>query len=137
MMQINIKDTAQAYLKDKLPADAHIFLATDDGSSKFSKLGGSCAIGNKFQLVVSPTADVDYQTPLVNNVGYQLFISEGEKTFLGNGLNLAYKNAGLVLSDDSGLLDGGVTVTAVDQAAVSKDDTQRRDEMQTLGHKIC
>lgn len=112
MMQINIKDTAQAYLKDKLPAEAYIFLATDDGSSKFSKLGGSCAIGNKFQLVVSTTADADYQTPLVNNAGYRLFISDGEKTFLGNGLSLAYKNAGLVLSDDSGLLDGGVTVTA-------------------------
>ncbi|GAF40450.1 hypothetical protein FC83_GL001227 [Agrilactobacillus composti DSM 18527 = JCM 14202] len=136
-MQINIKDTAQAYLKDKLPAEAYIFLATDDGSSKFSKLGGSCAIGNKFQLVVSTTADADYQTPLVNNAGYRLFISDGEKTFLGNGLSLAYKNAGLVLSDDSGLLDGGVTVTALNQAAVAKDDDRRRDEMQTLGQKIC
>ncbi|MCD2256724.1 iron-sulfur cluster biosynthesis family protein [Agrilactobacillus fermenti] len=135
-MQINIKAAARAYLADKIDSGSYVFLATDDGSSKFSKLGGSCAIGNKFQLVVGTHADDDYQTPVENNTDYQLYISDGEKPYLGNGLSLDYKNAGLVLKDDGGLIDGGVTVTKVDQAALSQSDA-RRKEMNDLGGKIC
>ena len=44
-MKINIKDDAQAYLADKIPAGSQVILTTDDGSNKYSSLGGSCAIG--------------------------------------------------------------------------------------------
>ena len=43
-MQISIKPAAVTYLKDHVNQDQRLFLALDDGSSKYSKLGGSCAL---------------------------------------------------------------------------------------------
>ncbi|WP_412989506.1 iron-sulfur cluster biosynthesis family protein [Pediococcus siamensis] len=134
-MKINIKEQAANYLADKIPAGKHVFLALDDGSSKFSKLGGSCAIGNKFQFVVADEGDDEYQIPLENNAELNLTTAEPETTFLGNGLALDYKNATLRLSDDSGVLDGAVTVE--NYQAPTQDKAAAKKEMTELGGKIC
>lgn len=135
-MQINIKANAKQYLATKMNANNYLFLATDDGGSKFSKLGGTCAIGNKFQIVVSDSPDGEYRLPLNNNAGYQLFISDGETDYLGNGLSLDYKNAGLVLADDSGLLDGAVNIVPVAEVTLGE-GAQRTANMNELGGRIC
>lgn len=71
-MKINIKDDAQKYLADKIPAGSTMILTTDDGSNKYSSLGGSCAIGDKFQLVILNENDPKYTVPIENNAGYKL-----------------------------------------------------------------
>ncbi|ETC78282.1 hypothetical protein N574_0118860 [Lactiplantibacillus plantarum 2165] len=82
-MKINIKDDAQAYLADKIPAGSQVILTTDDGSNKYSSLGGSCAIGNKFQLVILKAADPDYTTPLENNAGYVMHVAPADEATWG------------------------------------------------------
>ncbi|ETY73992.1 iron-sulfur cluster biosynthesis family protein [Lactiplantibacillus fabifermentans] len=135
-MKINIKDDAQAYLADKIPAGSRVILTVDDGSNKYSSLGGSCAIGNKFQLVILNAADPDYTTPLENNAGYDMATAPADATFLGNGLNISRWHNALALKDDSGMLDGALSV--VDWRDVSPEtEAERREKMQTIGTKIC
>lgn len=130
-MELNVKPAAAEYLAGKLTPAAHLFLVLDDGSSKYSKLGGTCAIGNKFQLVASTQADTDYATPLPNNGELTLTTGDLEQDYLGNGLSLDYRNGALSLRDDSGLLDGAVTLTAAPQTVLTA------AERQSLGDKIC
>ncbi|MEE6691561.1 iron-sulfur cluster biosynthesis family protein [Lactiplantibacillus plantarum] len=135
-MKINIKDDAQAYLADKIPAGSQVILTTDDGSNKYSSLGGSCAIGNKFQLVILKAADPDYTTPLENNAGYEMHVAPADEAYLGNGLNISRWHNALALKDDSGMLDGALAV--VDWRDVSPEtEAERREKMQTIGTKIC
>jgi hypothetical protein len=135
-MKINITENAQNYLAKKDIDGKHIFLALDDGSSKFSKLGGSCAIGNKFQLVVSPVEDQDYSTTIENNADLDLTMGKEEATFLGEGLALDYKMGLLKLTDNSGILDGAVTVQNYEPADV-QDKEELSKDMKDLGTKIC
>jgi hypothetical protein len=134
-MQISIKPAAVTYLKDHVNQDQRLFLALDDGSSKYSKLGGSCAIGNKYQLVVADEDDQDYALPLDNEAGFKLTTGDPETDYFGSGLTLDFKNASLALRDDSGILDGAVTLNK--DAALPQNDAQRRDDMTKLGGKIC
>ncbi|MFT8842724.1 MAG: iron-sulfur cluster biosynthesis family protein [Schleiferilactobacillus harbinensis] len=130
-MKINIKDTARDYLSEKISPDQYVFLGLDDGSSKFSKLGGSCSVGGKFQLVLSDQPDADYTIPLENNAGYKMFTSKEETPYLENGLYLQFNNAALGLGSDGGLLDGAMRVTKADPSQITKAD------MEALGGKIC
>lgn len=134
-MNINIKAAAATYLANKIPAGKHVFLALDDGSNKFSKLGGSCAIGNKFQLVIADQADAEYDVVLDNKAGLNLTSATPEMAFLGSGLALDYNSGLLKLTDDSGVLDGAVSVA--DYVAPTADEQALKAEMQALGGKIC
>lgn len=135
-MKINIKAEAQTYLKDKIPAGSRVILTTDDGSNKYSSLGGSCAIGNKFQLVILKADDPDYTTTLENNAGYDMHTAPADEDFLGNGLNIDRWHNALALKDDSGMLDGALAV--VDWREVTPEtEAERREKMQTIGTKIC
>ncbi|MEO2872653.1 iron-sulfur cluster biosynthesis family protein, partial [Lacticaseibacillus paracasei] len=58
-----------------------------------------------------------------------------ETDYFGSGLTLDFKNASLALRDDSGILDGAVTLNK--DAALPQNDAQRRDDMTKLGGKIC
>ncbi|TOD00991.1 hypothetical protein CGJ73_25315, partial [Vibrio parahaemolyticus] len=58
-----------------------------------------------------------------------------ETDYFGSGLTLDFKNASLALRDDSGILDGAVTLNK--NAALPQNDAQRRDDMTKLGGKIC
>ena len=50
-ISINIKPDAAEMIKSKMDADHQIvILALDDGSTKYSKKGGTCTIGDSFQF---------------------------------------------------------------------------------------
>jgi hypothetical protein len=129
MMNISIKPAAVDYLKAHTTNQDHLFLALDDGSSKYSKLGGTCAIGNKFQIVESPDADADYAIALDTDTDLKLTTGEEEEMYLGHGLVLDFQQASLVLRDDSGILDGAVNIS---QPVVLTAEMQA-----AMGGKIC
>ncbi|MCI1986305.1 MAG: iron-sulfur cluster biosynthesis family protein [Lactobacillus sp.] len=133
-MKITIKPEALAYLRTKMGSEERLFLALDDGSSKYSQLGGSCAIGNKYQLVISDQADADYALPLDNDAGLALTTGDLEEMYLGQGLVLDYQLASLALRDNSGILDGAVMVS---RPVAVVDDAALRAQRQELGNKIC
>ncbi|KRK90574.1 iron-sulfur cluster biosynthesis family protein [Companilactobacillus futsaii] len=135
-MKINIKET-QTYLKNKeVPTNAKMILTTDDGSNKYSSLGGSCAIGDKFQIVILKDDDPNYTIDLENDAGLDLKTSPSDADLLGNGLNISVWHNALALKDNSGILDGSLAV--VDWRNVKPEtDQERRDKMIKLGDQIC
>lgn len=134
-MDIKIKDAAKDYLADHLTAGSILLLVTDDGSNKYSTIGGSCAIGNKFQLVSLTAEDPDYQLEINNNAGYQMRTNQNDALYLGNGLVLDRVHNQLALKDDSGMLDSAVGMITYTAEEKSKLDLKK--EMQTLGTRIC
>ncbi|KRO00801.1 iron-sulfur cluster biosynthesis family protein [Companilactobacillus kimchiensis] len=135
-MKLNIKDEAKTYLANKIPAGSRVILTTDDGSNKYSSLGGSCAIGDKFQLVILKDADSDYTTELENNAGYEMSTLPSYEYLLGNGLNIDLVHNTLALRDNGGILDGALGV--VDWRNVKPETAaERREKMEKLGDKIC
>lgn len=133
-MDITIKPDALAYLQTKMGSQERLFLALDDGSSKYSQLGGTCAIGNKYQLVISDQADPDYAIPLTNDAGLALTTGDLEEMYLGHGLVLDYQLATLGLRDDSGVLDGAVMLN---RPVVVVDDDALKAQRQAIGNQIC
>lgn len=135
-MKIDIKPEAQEYLAKKIPAGSRMILTTDDGSNKYSSLGGSCAIGDKFQLVILNEADPNYTVDLEDNAGYDMSTSPSDADLLTNGLNIALWHNALALKDNSGILDGSLSV--VDWRNVKPETAdERRKKMETLGDQIC
>ncbi|WP_201308224.1 iron-sulfur cluster biosynthesis family protein [Companilactobacillus farciminis] len=136
-MKINIKEETQTYLANKnVPTNAKMILTTDDGSNKYSSLGGSCAIGDKFQIVILKDADPNYTIPLENDAGLDLSTSPSDADLLGNGLNIVVWHNALALKDNSGILDGSLAV--VDWRNVKPETAEeRRDKMIKLGDQIC
>jgi len=135
-MKINIKEEAQTYIASKIPAGSKIILTTDDGSNKYSSLGGSCAIGDKFQLVVLKEDDPNYTIPLENNAGYDMSTSQNDADLVTAGLNISMWHNALALKDNSGILDGALSL--VDWRNVEPETAaQRREKMLALGDKIC
>ncbi|APU71288.1 hypothetical protein LCR01_20080 [Companilactobacillus crustorum] len=135
-MKINIKPEAKEYLAKKIPAGSRLILTTDDGSNKYSSLGGSCAIGDKFQLVILKEADPDYTIDLENDAGYVMSTSENDADLMTNGLNISLWHNALALKDNSGILDGSLSV--VDWRNVKPETAaERREKMLSLGDKIC
>jgi len=135
-MKINIKEEAQTYIATKIPAGSKIILTTDDGSNKYSSLAGSCAIGDKFQLVVLKEDDPNYTIPLENNAGYDMSTSQNDADLVTAGLNISMWHNALALKDNSGILDGALSL--VDWRNVKPETAaQRREKMLALGDKIC
>lgn len=134
-MKIMIKDAAQAYLAANVQPDAVLLLTTDDGSNRYSTVGGTCAIGDKFQFVALTDNDPDYAIPLENNLGLQLFTNADTELYLSNGLILDRVFNQLSLRDDSGILDSAVGL--ITYTAEEKSDLDLKKEMQTLGTRIC
>jgi len=135
-MKINIKDVAKTYLADKIPAGSTVILTTDDGSNQYSSLGGSCAIGDKFQLVILKDADPKYTVELENDADYKMTTSPSDADLLRDGLNIDFTHNTLALKDNSGILDGALSV--VDWRNVKPETAkERREKMLALGDKIC
>lgn len=134
-MKITIKEAAQAYLAANVQPDAVLLLTTDDGSNRYSTVGGTCAIGDKFQFVALTDNDPDYAIPLENNLGLQLFTNADTELYLSNGLILDRVFNQLSLRDDSGILDSAVGL--ITYTAEEKSDLDLKKEMQTLGTRIC
>lgn len=120
---MKIKPEALEIIKKKMD-DQHqvILLALNDGSNKYSKEGGTCTIGASFQLLILEKEDPEYNIKIENNAGLKIFTAEPETGFIEENVVINARNATLSLSDDSGLIDGAVTVKQYEPEAVTKDD---------------
>ncbi|MDO4912740.1 MAG: iron-sulfur cluster biosynthesis family protein [Lactobacillus sp.] len=107
-VSMNIKPEALKILQKN---DAKVvLLSLNDGSNKYSKVGGTCSIGANFQFVMMDETDPEYDIKIENNAGLNLWTSKPEMTFLSDNLVVDAKNSVLTLSDDSGIIDGAMTV---------------------------
>lgn len=122
-VSINIKPEALEIIKKKMDLDHQVvLLALNDGSNKYSKQGGTCTIGANFQFVVLSEKDPEYNIKVENNADLDLYTAEPEMGFLEDGLVVNARNATLSLSDNSGIIDGAVTVDQASSNTVTKDD---------------
>ena len=120
---MNIKPEAVEIIKKKIDPDHQVvLLALNDGSNKYSKLGGTCTIGANFQFVVLADKDPEYDIKIENNAGLDLYTAKPETGFLEENLVVNARYATLSLSDDSGVIDGGVTVSRFEGNQVTKKD---------------
>lgn len=110
MTKINISDSMLELLKKKDLINKNLLLITDDGGGKYSLQGGACSIGAKFSIVELDQPDPEYPIEIENNHGIKLFTSSYDQTFLGAGLTLDFKRSLIILKDNSGRLDGAVTI---------------------------
>lgn len=134
-MKLTIKDVAKAYLTEHTQPETVLLLTLDDGSNQYSTLGGSCAIGDKFQFVALTQKDPKYNVPVDNNAGLNLWTNADTELYLNNGLILDRVFNQLSLRDDTGVLDSAVGMMAY--TAEEKSDLDLKKEMQTLGTRIC
>lgn len=122
-ISINIKPEAKELIEKKMDKDHQIvILALDDGSNKYSKKGGTCTIGDSFQFVILEKLDPKYNIKIENNAGLDLYTAEPETTYFEPGLVLNARASTLSLSSDSGIIDGGVTVSQYEPEEVTADD---------------
>lgn len=122
-ISINIKPEAKELIEKKMDKDHQIvILALDDGSTKYSKKGGTCTIGDSFQFVILGKLDPKYNIKIENNAGLDLYTAEPETTYFEPGLVLNARASTLSLSSDSGIIDGGVTVSQYEPEEVTADD---------------
>ncbi|UIF30371.1 iron-sulfur cluster biosynthesis family protein [Levilactobacillus brevis] len=134
-MEITIKDAAKAYLTENIQPGSVLLLTTDDGSNRYSTVGGTCAIGDKFQFVALTADDPDYDISLENNAGLNIKTNADTELYLSNGLVLDRVFNQLSLRDDSGILDSAVGL--ITYTAEEKSELDLKKEMQTLGTRIC
>lgn len=109
-IKMNIKPEAQELLKKHIKPGQVVLLALDDGSNKYSNLGGTCKIGADFQFVILNQKDPKFDIKVENNAGLTMYTSKDELTFLTGTLVVKARNAVLSLSDDSGLIDGACNI---------------------------
>lgn len=129
MDKLRITTEALVYLNSKGVFDyPNVYLALDDGSNKYSTVGGSCAIGNKFQLVFTSTPDSKFTSVLADQADYRVLTSNDELVFVDNGAVLDYRNGRLSLRDDSGILDGAVGITFYKPEALSDTGLVEKNE---------
>ena len=72
-MKITIKPEAKELLASKIAPNEVFFLTLNDGSSKYSKVGGTCSIGANFQFVASEVLDDEYNIPVENDAGFTIY----------------------------------------------------------------
>lgn len=122
-ISINIKPEAKKVIETKMDQDHQIvILALDDGSTKYSKKGGTCTIGDSFQFVILSKKDPQYNIKLENNAGLDLYTAQPETTYFEPGLVVNARNSTLSLSSDSGIIDGGMTVSQYEPEKITADD---------------
>ncbi|MDF7637956.1 iron-sulfur cluster biosynthesis family protein [Lactobacillus sp. ESL0791] len=121
---MNIKPEAAEKIKSRVHDGQVVLLALNDGSNKYSKMGGTCTIGANFQFVVLGQKDPKYNIKIANNAGLALYTAEPEMGFLSSNLVVNSRNATLSLSDDSGVIDGGVTISDYEPSSVTAKDMQ-------------
>ncbi|KRL62750.1 iron-sulfur cluster biosynthesis family protein [Lactobacillus psittaci] len=121
-ISINVKDEAKAIIAKHVKPGQVVLLTLDDGSNKYSTQGGTCTIGADFQLVVVDKQDPAYDIVLENNAGFEMYTSSDEMAFLTDGLVLNARNALISLSDNSGIIDGAVSVNEYHPHALTAEE---------------
>lgn len=123
-ISINIKPEAKEIIEKKNPENKTLLLALNDGSNKYSRLGGTCTIGANFQFVILDKKDPKYTIKVENNAGFDLWTSPAEVSFFEGGLVVNARNYTLSLSDDSGILDGAVSIDEYTPQELTKKEMQ-------------
>lgn len=123
-LKMNIKDDAAEIIKKHVKDGQVVLLALNDGSTKYSKQGGTCTIGANFEFVVLDEKDPDYDIKIENNAGLDLYTAKAETRFLEDNLVVNARNATLSLSDDSGIIDGAVGVVNFKPSEITEKDMQ-------------
>lgn len=108
-MKLVIRDQAEKALADKLGSNEGFILALNDGSNQFSTVGGSCAVGDKFQIIPAEGPTEQFQEVLESG-RFKAYISEGEKVFLGNEVVIDFNERlnTFSLKNESGTLDPNI-----------------------------
>lgn len=110
IISLNIKTTAADLLQNKIFDKSVIILALNDGSNKYSTVGGTCTIGANFQLVILSKYDSQYDIEIDNNMNIPMYTSQDELQYLTKGLTLGAKAGVLFLSSDEGIIDSAVSI---------------------------
>lgn len=130
-MKMNVKPDAANLLEGKVPEGSFVLLALNDGSNKYSTMGGTCTIGANFQLVIMREKDPAFNVPIENNDNLNLWTSPAEQVFLEDNVVLDAKYSMLSLSDDTGIIDSAVSINTDWDKPLSK------EEMQEMGKYQC
>lgn len=135
-MEANFKPAALDYLENKIPNNSVVILTTDDGSNKYSSIGATCALADKFQLIILNQPDDNFTVPIQNNANYHLTMADYEKYLVSDQLTVDFDHGTLTLKDKSGILDNALSV--IDWRNVSPEsEKDRLNKMVTLGDQIC
>ena len=135
-MKATFKPEALQYLTDKIPSGSIVILTTDDGSNKYSSIGATCELADKFQLIILNQTDDHFSIKVENNANYQLSMTETEKYLVSDNITIGFDHGTLTLRDKSGILDNALAV--IDWRNVSPEsEKDRLNEMVTLGDQIC
>lgn len=110
IISLNIKTAAADLLQNKIFDNAVIILALNDGSNKYSTVGGTCTIGANFQLVILSKYDSQYDIKIDNNMNIPMYTSQDELQYFTKGLTLGAKAGVLFLSSDKGIIDSAVSI---------------------------
>lgn len=110
IISLNIKTAAADLLQNKIFDKSVIILALNDGSNKYSTVGGTCTIGTNFQLVILSKYDSQYDIEIDNNMNIPMYTSQDELQYLTKGLTLGAKAGVLFLSSDEGIIDSAVSI---------------------------
>ncbi|ANZ57739.1 hypothetical protein BGL34_03880 [Fructilactobacillus lindneri] len=108
-MELTITDPAMDYIKKRLPNAKYYLLATDDGSNQYSKGGGSCTVGDTFQVVGVNKLAAPYDIKMENNQDVPFYTSKNDESFFDKGMKIDFKNNWLQLKNDGELMDGQMT----------------------------
>ncbi|MBO1304609.1 iron-sulfur cluster biosynthesis family protein [Enterococcus sp. 669A] len=108
-MKLTIRDQAVDALTNKLDSNSGFILALNDGSNQFSTVGGSCAVGDKFQIIPADEPTGQFQEKLENDQ-FNVYISDEEKVFLGNEVVIDFNErlSTFSLKNESGTLDPNI-----------------------------
>ncbi|AYF92200.1 iron-sulfur cluster biosynthesis family protein [Apilactobacillus bombintestini] len=109
-MKLTITDAAKEKIQNKVQGNAKFFLSLDDGVGNFSD-AGSCAIDTSFDLIaVDPDLeDKDFNASMDSDLG-KVYYKDYSESYLDQNLKLDVKYNSLILSGDSGMIDGNVPV---------------------------
>lgn len=135
-MKADFTSKAQDYLANKIPSGSVVILTTDDGSNKYSSIGATCALADKFQLIILNEPDNNFTIPIDNNANYHLTMAEYEKYLVSDNSTIDFDHGTLTFKDKSGILDNALSV--IDWRNVSPEsEKDRLNKMITLGDQIC
>lgn len=109
-MKLTITDAATTALSKRLNSTTFI-LALNDGTNQFSTVGGSCAVGDKFQILASDGPRDEYKLPLAND-HFQVYTSPGEQSFINEDVTLDYNErlSTFSLKTSGGILDNNLLI---------------------------
>lgn len=109
-MKITITPDAVAALQKRFETRGFI-LALNDGTNRFSNVGGSCAVADKFQIIPIESATAPF-TEILENPDFTVYTSTDELPFLGEqlALDIDKRLNTFQLKNRSGRLDANVPV---------------------------